>query len=200
MLLTCRLLLAALLVALVPWAATAQTAKPTVSEALKLRPVQADIEFDTPEGGGVDKCTLSAIKSPPLAGWEVLDGDGNLLRRFLDTNADNKVDQWCYYKEGVEVYRDIDADFNKKADQCRWLGTAGTRWGLDANEDGRIDSWKSISPEEVSEEVVLALATSDADRFRRLLLTPAELKGLQLGDAQAKELAKKLEEASSGNR
>ncbi len=205
MLNTSRLLLAALLVALVPWSATAQPAQtaqapksPTIIEALKLRPVQANIDFDIPEGGVVEKCTVSAIKSPPLAGWEVLDGDGNLLRRFLDTNGDNKVDQWCYYKDGVEVYRDIDVDFNKKADQCRWLGTAGTRWGLDANEDGRIDSWKVISPEEVSEEVVLALSTNDAERFQRLLLTPAELKGLQLGESQAKELAKKLEAAVGG--
>ena len=42
------------------------------------------------------------------------------------------------------------------------------------------------------------MATSDADRFRRLLLTAEELKGLQLGDEQAKQLAKKLEEAAGG--
>lgn len=198
-----RLLLAALLVALVPWSAFAQTAKapaaaPAPATALQLRPVQANIDFDTPEGGGAEKCTVAEIKSAGLAGWEVLDGDGNVLRRFLDTNKDSKVDQWCYFKDGVEVYRDIDADFNKKADQYRWLSTAGTRWGLDTNEDGRIDSWKVISPEEVSEEVVLALATNDAERFQRLLLTAPELKGLQLGEAQAKELTKKLEATATG--
>ena len=50
------------------------------------------------------------------------------------------VDQWCYYNDGVEVYRDIDTNFNKKADQFRWLNTAGSRWGIDANEDEKIDS------------------------------------------------------------
>ena len=61
-------------------------------------------------------------------GWVVEDPRGITLRRFLDTNGDGKVDQWCYYKDGLEVYRDIDSDFNGKVDQCRWCSTAGTRW------------------------------------------------------------------------
>ena len=28
-----------------------------------------------------------------------------VLRNFLDTNGDNVVDQWCYFLDGVEVYR-----------------------------------------------------------------------------------------------
>ncbi len=134
-----RLALATLLVALVPLVAAAQTAKPSVVEALKLKPIQTNVEYDVPEGPAAEKCTLTPIKSPQLAGWEVRDGDGNVLRRFLDTNADNKVDQWCYFKDGVEVYRDIDRNFNRKADECRWLGTSGIRWAFDTNEDGRID-------------------------------------------------------------
>ena len=57
-------------------------------------------------------------------------------------------------------YRDIDSDFNKKADQYRWFQTSGTRWGIDKNEDGRIDSWKVISAPEVAEELVWALKNS----------------------------------------
>ena len=72
-----------------------------------------------------------------------------ILRRFVDTNDDNVVDQWSYYKDGLEVYRDIDSTFNGKADQYRWFNTGGSRWAIDANEDGVIDSWKSISAEEV---------------------------------------------------
>ena len=108
-----------------------------------------------------------------------------MLRRFLDTNGDNKVDQWCYFKDGIEIYRDIDGNFNNKADQYRWLGTAGTRWGLDDDENGRIDSWKVISAEEVTAEVVAALRDRDAARFQRLLLTADELKSLGLSDKQA---------------
>ena len=76
-----------------------------------------------------------------------------------DTNGDNLVDQWSYFRDGIEVYRDIDANFNGKADQYRWLGTAGTRWGLDKNEDGKIDTWKNISAEEVTAELVAAMPT-----------------------------------------
>jgi thiol-disulfide isomerase/thioredoxin len=191
--------LAAALVALLPLAtAMAQANKPSVQEALKLKPIQAQIDYDQPEEQVAAKCTLAPIKAPPLSGWEVRDGNGNLLRRFLDTNSDNKVDQWCYYKDGVEVYRDIDGNFNRKADEYRWLGTAGIRWALDANEDGRIDSWKVISPEEVSEELIAALSTRDADRFRRLLLTEEELRSLQLGEQQSAELGKKIADASAG--
>ena len=55
--------------------------------------------------------------------------NGKILRKFVDTNGDNIVDQWGYFNDGVEVYRDIDSNFNGKADQYRWLNTAGTRWG-----------------------------------------------------------------------
>ena len=82
---------------------------------------------------------------------------GEVLRRFADTNNDNYVDQWCYFLGGVEVYRDIDSNFNNKADEYRWFNTAGTRWGVDKNEDGHIDSWKVISPHEVAEQIVFAL-------------------------------------------
>ena len=54
------------------------------------------------------------------------------LRRH---ERDNNVDQWCYYLDGLEVYRDIDSNFNKNADQYRWFHTAGTRWGVDKDED-----------------------------------------------------------------
>ncbi len=190
---------AALLVALGPLSPlAAPAATPPVSEALKLKPVQNQIDYDVPDKAAVEKCTLEPFKLDKLSGWEVRDGDGNVLRRYLDSNADNKVDQWCYFKNGVEVYRDIDGNHNRKADQYRWLGTAGIRWAIDSNEDGRIDSWKVISPEEVSEEVVLALSTRDASRFQRLLLTPAELRDLQLGEAQAKQLAQKLAQTAAG--
>ena len=120
-----------------------------------------------------------------------------ILRKFVDTNDDNVVDQWSYYKDGVEVYRDIDSNFNGKADQYRWFHTGGSRWGLDPNEDGVIDSWKSISAEEVTAEVVAAIATHDADRFARLLLTPAELKSLGLGKSRAESVAEKIAKAAA---
>jgi thiol-disulfide isomerase/thioredoxin len=192
-----RIALAAAGAALV-WGAYAQgvnAARPTPGQALALRPIQRDVEFDVPEGEEVDKCSVEPKSGQGIAGWVVLDGGGQLLRRFLDTNGDNKVDHWCYYSNGVEVYRDLDTDFNGKADQYRWLGTAGIRWGLDQDEDGRIDVWKMISPEEVTSEVVAAFRTRDVSRFRRLLLSDSELRALGLGEIQRAEIAKKTSAA-----
>ena len=124
------------------------------------------------------------------------DPSGKLLRVFLDTNGDNTVDQWRYYKNGLEVYRDADTDFNRKADQFRWFHTSGSRWGIDDNEDGVIDSWKAISAEEVSAEAVAALSSGDTDRFMRLVITPEELKTLGLGAAKEKQLGENIEKVT----
>jgi len=178
------------------WLAAAGLAQaattPTVEQALQLRPIQDDVEYDIPKADEVKGCSIKPESINGQKGWVVRDAVGQALRRFVDTNSDNVVDLWCYYQRGIEVYRDIDANHNGKADQYRWLNIGGTRWGLDKNEDGKIDVWKQISAEEVSSEVVRALATRDADRFSRLLLTSEELKSLGLGKLKAREIAAKL--------
>jgi thiol-disulfide isomerase/thioredoxin len=121
--------------------------------------------------------------------------NGQLLRRFADSNGDRNVDEWSYFKDGIEVYRDIDSDYNGKADQYRWLGTAGMRWGSDQDEDGKIDSWKSLSAEEATLEVVEAIRTQDRERFERLLLTDNELKTLRLGEEKTKLLDERIRKA-----
>ena len=167
-------------------------ASPSASEALKLRPVQKGIDFTRPDARQTAGCKIKAQKIGGHIGWVVEDPNGLILRRFLDTNGDNVVDQWSYYKDGLEVYRDIDANFNSKADQYRWFHTAGGRWALDRNEDGKIDAWKTISAEEVTAEVVAALAGRDAERFARLVLTAGELKTLGLGKAKAKRVGESI--------
>jgi thiol-disulfide isomerase/thioredoxin len=168
---------------------------PTAADALKLRPVQRDVDYDNPNENQLAKCTIKAEKVNGQTGWIVRDPNGMVLREFVDTNKDNVVDRWSYFKNGIEVYRDLDDDFNGKADNHRWLNTAGTRWGINKTEDGPIDAWKVISPEEVSAELVMALRDRDPQRFGRLLLTPAELNSLNLGPQKSKEVAAKLEEA-----
>jgi TolA-binding protein/peroxiredoxin len=150
------------------------------------------VEFDVPPAEEIDKCVMEAFRSGKQSGWIVRGPDGSILRKFVDTNGDNLVDQWCYYKDGLEVYRDIDTNFNGKVDQYRWFHTGGLRWGVDTNEDGRIDSWRMISAEEVAAEVVAALSSRDPERFLRLVLTPAELKALGLGPGRIKEIEQKL--------
>ena len=177
-------------------AAPALAAKPAPKDALSLVPVQKDVEYDAPEAKEIEKCTVDVEKSAGFTGYVVKSESGQILRRFLDTNGDNKVDQWCYFKDGIEVYRDIDGNFNNKADQYRWLGTAGTRWATDDDENSRIDSWKVISPEEVTAEVVAALRDRDANRFQRLLISETELKALGLSAKQVTELGEKISAAS----
>ncbi len=114
----------------------ASAAPPSPTAALALKPVQPDVDFEKVPPAVAEQCTVSDIQKKGWSGWEVLDPDGAVLRRFADTNDDKKVDLWCYFKYGVEVYRDVDKDSNGKADEYRWLGTGGIRWGLDDDEDG----------------------------------------------------------------
>lgn len=165
---------------------------PSPEQALRLTPIQADVDFTRPSEEEVARCAVRVMRGQGVVGWLVEDPAGLPLRRFLDTNADNKVDQWCYFKDGIEVYRDIDSDFNGKADQYRWFNTAGTRWGLDKDEDGLIDQWRAISAEEVTAEVVAALAHQDWQRFARVALSADELQALGLGPARTKELTERL--------
>ena len=174
------------------WGSVVRAASPSAADALKLTPIQKGVDYDKPDADQAANCTIEAQKDGKSVGWAVKGPDGNLLRMFLDTNGNNVVDQWRYYKNGLEVYRDIDGDFNRKADQFRWFHTAGSRWGLDENEDGRIDRWKSISAEEVSAEAVAAIAGGDSRRFMCLVLTPEELKSLGLGGEKEKQLAKSI--------
>ena len=135
-------------------------AQPTVAYALGLKPKQV-VQYDIPDDTGAKTATLAMEKANGMTSWVVRSSQGILLRRFADTNGDRVVDQWSYYKDGLEVYRDLDTDHNTKPDQCRWLGGAGSRWGIDSNEDGILDRWKILSPEEATAEIVTALANRD---------------------------------------
>jgi thiol-disulfide isomerase/thioredoxin len=179
------------------WSGISFAQTPTAAQALRLTPVQKDVNYDVPAEADAAKCTIKAEKVGAQTGWVVRDPNGQMLREFVDTNKDNVVDRWSYYKDGIEIYRDVDENFNGKADNHRWLNTSGTRWGLDRNEDGRIDAWKMISPEEVSAELVMALRDRDDQRFSRLLLTDNELTALGLGADKAKALREKLDKAVS---
>ena len=179
--------------------AAATWAAPTVEQALDaFKPMQPNVDYDRPSKQEVPKCTIRAEKEGNSTAWVIRGPDGAMLRRFADTNADNVVDTWCYYKDGLEVYRDIDANFNNKADQYRWFQTAGTRWGIDQNEDGKIDAWRVISPAEVAEELITALRTHDADRFKLLLLSPQELGQLGLGKQQTEAMQQTIRTAAGG--
>ena len=170
-------------------------AAPSVRQAFALIPMQQDVEFDKPDEKRLSDYKIEPENGPNLRAWVVRAPDGTLMRRFADTNADNKIDQWCYFRNGVEVYRDIDGDYNEKADQYRWFGTEGLRWGLDKNEDGRIDSWKWISPEELSAEAIRSVRDVNLERYAALLIQDDELRQLGLSKEFTKQLREQTREA-----
>ncbi|MDB4561598.1 TlpA family protein disulfide reductase [bacterium] len=178
--------------------AAVDAAAPTPENALALKPVQPGVDYEKVEPANQSECKVIDIDQDDWSGWEVIAKDGTLLRRFADTNGDQQIDLWCYFRFGVEVYRDIDENFNGKTDQYRWLATGGTRWGLDADEDGLIDAWKQISAEEVTAEVVAALRERDADRFAPLVISDKEMSSLGLGDAKKKQIGSLAMAATRG--
>ncbi|MFN5320239.1 MAG: thioredoxin-like domain-containing protein [Planctomycetota bacterium] len=171
--------------------------EPQLAKALAIRPNQKDVDCDTPSAEEAEKCTIErTAETLKIPGWRIKDPSGRVIRQFLDTNSDKQLDVWSFYKNGSEIYRDIDSDFDNKTDQYRWLGSAGSRWGIDKNQDGVIDNWKTISAEEVSAEIFAAIRDRDAARFQRVLLTPTELKQLQLGEKLTAATEKVLDKAT----
>jgi len=173
---------------------------PTAAQTLDLKPIQSGVDYARPTAAEAKLCTVKPEKRAGSTAWVVRSGDGQVLRKFIDTNSDNFVDVWSFYKDGVEVYRDTDSDFNKTQDQCRWFNAGGMRWGIDANEDGNIDRWRAISAHEVAEELVEAIRNRDEAAFRRLLLSPEELNKLGAGRGLTQQLREKLQAAPSAFR
>jgi len=165
---------------------SAVSAAPTAGQMLGFQPKQTSITITTPTEVELPACKVELMKGGKNAsgktpsGWLLRDASKQPVRCFLDTDGDNKIDVWSYYVDGQECYREIDSNFNEKADQYRWLGPNGSKWGVDLNEDGRIDSWKVISPEEVSQELLQAVITRDYARLNALMITQQELTGIEL--------------------
>ena len=171
---------------------------PLAVKGLGYSPRQSNVAYDKVVETDMDSCTSKYETRNGFEGLVIYSPDGQPLRRFADRNSDKQVDQWCYYKDGIEVYRDIDSDFNGASDQYRWLGTSGTRWGIDQNEDGKIEQWKVISAEEVTMEIVEAIKMRDVERFRCLLVSDAELTMLGLGEEKGDQLTTRLNIAKKG--
>jgi thiol-disulfide isomerase/thioredoxin len=193
----CCSAIAASTLSLIAMGANAAENDPQVTKALGFKPRQPNVVYDVVAPDDVEKCTSRYEKKDGNEGLSIYGPGDQLLRRFTDLNSDRQVDQWCYYKDGIEVYRDIDSDFNSTADQYRWLGTNGTRWAIDKDEDGTIDSWKSISPEEVTIEVIESIKTKNANRFQALVLTKSEIESLGLGGDKAGKLQERVAETKS---
>ena len=153
------------------------------------------VDIDTPPEAEWAKCKIETVKIGKGTGYVVTSPQGQTLRRFIDIDGNQTVDQYRYYKDGLEVYREIDSTGdakNSNIDQFRWFNTGGTRWGVDQNKDGVIDQWKIISAEEVSMEAVRALATGDAAILQPLLATAEDLAAIGVDKAAQATVLKSL--------
>ncbi len=154
----------------------------------KFIPRQKDVEIETPKPTDYAKCVIKSERLGKATAWIVTGANGQVLRRFVDTNSDGTVDQWRYFNNGIEVYREIDNNFNEKPDQYRWLNTGGSRWGIDSNEDKIIDEWRLLSAEETSRVAVNALIAEDTDALRLVLINADDLEKLKVEASVAKAL------------
>lgn len=184
-------LAAAFLVAL--WAAPTWAA-PTVAQMLAFKPKFDDVQISTPAPDEYAGCEVKLVTGSKAgsSGWMLLDSKKQPLRKFFDSNGDKQIDVWSYYKDGVEVYREMDSNFDQRPDQFRWLGTAGMKWGVDVDQDGKIDTWRMISAEEAAQEAFVAVATGDYDRLKALFPSETEMQALRLPQAETDRIAKAL--------
>jgi hypothetical protein len=155
-------------------AGTANAATP--AQILQFRPKQQGISYSTPTPEEQERCKVKWQKTPEGGVWLLFDPQGRILRRLVDTKGDDKPHVWCYYHEGIEVYREIEGEPH----QYRWLNAGGMKWGVDINKDQKIDSWRMISAEEVSQEILQALISRDFSRIQALFISQAEIDSLAL--------------------
>jgi len=170
-----------------------KSAAPSVQQMLNYKPKQDGVAITTPTDGDLAACKVEVVKGANNASaWVLRDARGQLVRKFADTKGTNRVDTFSYYLDGVEVYREIDTNGNRVPDQFRWFGPGGMRWGVDVNEDGTIDGWQQISAEEVSQEILRAVATRNLARLQALVLSDRELKALNLPPQEANRIRESI--------
>jgi thiol-disulfide isomerase/thioredoxin len=169
------------LAAVAPSAVFAQSTPRDLLE--KVRPTFAGVECDTPtDAAAIDACKVENVLNPKghSIGYALRDGQGKLLRKFVDSDGNNRLDQWSYYQDGFEVYREVDLDGDRRLDECRWLNSGGSRIG--AVSGRKITSWKQISAEEASKVFVQALTSGNLELLETVMATPEELRAAGVPD------------------
>ena len=164
----------------------------------KYTPVFRGVEHDLPAAlvKGDDpavKAAVEACKVEVNKKWfTVRDAQGKLLRRFVDTNGQETqragetapithLDQWSYYQDGFEVYREIDTNEDGSLDEVRWMNSAGSRIAKvkPAEKGGvRVVAWTRLSAEEASKVLVQSLVQGDRALMESVLATPDELESV----------------------
>src|SRR3954462_11624982 len=164
------------------WITTASMAADySPRDLLKVRPTQSGVDYDTPaDAAAIDACKVELVTDGQkrTVGYALRDGQGKLLRRFVITSGGKYLNQWSYYQDGFEVYRENDLDGDRSLDECRWMNAGGTR--VATVKAGKIVGWRRLSAEEASKVLVQALVSSDITLLDSLMATPEELAGAGL--------------------
>lgn len=186
-----HMLAAAGLLGLLPTLASAQVSPAQLLDGF--RPMQRDVavDYDTPaDKAAIDACKVEAIPT----GYILRDGQGRLLRRFLDTNGKKDdqgkthLDRWSYYKDGFEVYREVDLNEDGSLDECHWLNSGGTK--IAKVEGNKIVGWNRLSAEEATRVLVQSLVGGNARVIETLMATPEELTALGVPAAEVESATK----------
>ena len=171
-------------------------AQPTPAQILNIRPKCEDVAITTPAPADIAACKLDIVKTPGGgSGFVLKDGNGAVLRKFMDVSGGGKVDQYSYFKDNVEVYRET---LTKAGLNIRWIQAGGMKSGIAQQVAAgkiRIAAWQMISAEEAAYEAFQALATGDADRLQAVLITPQEIAALGLPAADAQKLTAQVQAA-----
>ncbi|WP_435010693.1 redoxin family protein [Tundrisphaera lichenicola] len=170
--------------------AIALAAPPTVAQLMAFKPSQKGVEYDVPS----DPAAIAACKVEPVAngkgasiGWALRDGQGKLLCRFVDSNGSGRMNQWSYYQDGFEIYREIDVNNDQSLDEVHWMNSAGTR--VAKLSGGKIVSWTRISAEEASKVLVQSLISGDSELLETVMASPAELEALGIPKGEIDQVA-----------
>jgi thiol-disulfide isomerase/thioredoxin len=164
---------------------------PSAKDILDVSPLLKKwVEYDTPaDAAAISACkvetVLNAQKRP--IGYALRDGQGKLLRKFIDSDGKLAINQWSFYQDGFEVYREVDRNNDKSPDEGRWLNNGGTRVAVMAK--GKITGWKRISAEEASKVLVQALVSRDLGLLETVLATPDELEKLGVPKGEVEQVA-----------
>jgi thiol-disulfide isomerase/thioredoxin len=151
---------------------------PAPGDLLAYKPTLAGVDYDTPaDQKAIDACKVELVTVQNRSiGYALRDGQGKMLRRFVAARSRN-MDQWSYYQDGFEVYRESDLDGDRALDEARWMNAGGMR--VASVKKGRIVGWKQISAEEASkvfvQGLVQALADGDTSVLESVMATPDEL-------------------------
>src|SRR5690606_700480 len=89
-----------------------------------------------------------------------------------------------------------DRNENRTIDESRWLNMGGSRWGVDSDEDGTIDTWKILSAEEATKIAIEAMVAGNVKALTSVLISEEDIRSLSVEKRLADELRESVNSPS----